>query len=537
MTKSTYIFLYLLLGIVLLFGIFLPLMENDSAQHASMAMRMMTDNDYLHIFKGNAAYLDKPHMHFWLSAFSMELLGKHVWAYRLPAILLTIISAFAVSRLAEILYKNKEISRLSALMFLSSQAIILSLHDVRTDAVLTAFTVLALWQWSLYLEKEKFISAILGGAFTALAYSTKGLIAIAVIGLFLFIRVLHKNYWHRLLSYKLLTGIIAFVLFSLPVLYAYWVQFGIEGIEFITYGQVTGRYSGEDFGTASKKDYFFFFHTILWAVLPWSFWFYFSLFARWKKIFRGKEIASILTILLFVIAMNFSSFKLPHYLNIMIPLLSVFTAAQVVDIFGSRREWLKNTLNISAIIIASLGTILLLVLAIYVFPIQHIYLWFLLLVAVLVAVFMYKKAILNLEKSVILLASFVLITNIYLNSSFYPQLVGNYQASTNMSQLIEEKGLAWEDVVGLANERGRWNVDWTLGRTIKEIDEKDINQREKPYWLISMRKSPEELGLNKKDILEAIPVDSYRISMLKLKFLNPKTRSSALKKAWLIRIK
>ncbi|MCD8538951.1 MAG: hypothetical protein LRY55_03705 [Leadbetterella sp.] len=64
--------LYLALGCTYLSGLFIPLMENDSAQHASMAMKMVLNNDYLSLFKGNAPYLDKPHLHFWLAALSDE---------------------------------------------------------------------------------------------------------------------------------------------------------------------------------------------------------------------------------------------------------------------------------------------------------------------------------------------------------------------------------------------------------------------------------------------------------------------------------
>ena len=44
--KRLTILFYLLIIIVYAFGLFLPLMENDSAQHATMAMRMYLDHDF-----------------------------------------------------------------------------------------------------------------------------------------------------------------------------------------------------------------------------------------------------------------------------------------------------------------------------------------------------------------------------------------------------------------------------------------------------------------------------------------------------------
>ena len=40
-------------------------MENDSAQFAVMASRMVIENDFTHLYKGSLPYLDKPHLHYW----------------------------------------------------------------------------------------------------------------------------------------------------------------------------------------------------------------------------------------------------------------------------------------------------------------------------------------------------------------------------------------------------------------------------------------------------------------------------------------
>ena len=87
--KKDYIILYILLLIVYISGLWIPLMENDSAQHATMAMRMYLENDFLNIYKAGKDYLDKPHMHFWLAALSFKIFGISDWAYRIPALLFT----------------------------------------------------------------------------------------------------------------------------------------------------------------------------------------------------------------------------------------------------------------------------------------------------------------------------------------------------------------------------------------------------------------------------------------------------------------
>ncbi len=66
-----YWFLILMVILVYISGMFARLMENDSAQFAVMAMRMVQENDFLNLFKGPNEYLDKPHMHYWLAALSL----------------------------------------------------------------------------------------------------------------------------------------------------------------------------------------------------------------------------------------------------------------------------------------------------------------------------------------------------------------------------------------------------------------------------------------------------------------------------------
>ncbi|MDO5655319.1 MAG: glycosyltransferase family 39 protein [Flavobacteriaceae bacterium] len=531
----TYLLLYLLLAIALGFGLFLPLMENDSAQHATMAMRMAKSGDYLSILKGGNPYLDKPHMHFWLSALSFEIFGFEEWAYRLPALILTILGGFATFKLANLLYDNVEISRLSAFMFLTSQAIVLGMHDVRTDAVLTAFTVLAVWQWVRFLKLNSWSGAVLGGIFTAFAFSTKGLIAIAVIGIFLFFMVLYHHYWKRLLQPKFVLGLIAFALACVPVFYAYYHQFGMEGIEFISMGQVTGRYSGEDFGGASQNDYFFYFHTILWTFLPWSIWFYSSLFLRIKSITRQVklvEISTILTVLIFLIVMNFSSFKLPHYLNIIFPFVAIFTAGTIVLYFQQYRSKLPKVFQITQYILASLGFVLLGFLGIVAFAVHEIPVLAVLLASILLIIWLFLKSESRLERTVVVSAGFILFTNIYLNSTFYPQLL-KYQSGYSLGVVAQQHNIKPGNLY-MVDGQYSWPMDWMIGGTSQKIERKDLNRLNKPFWVMMRNINPNELKGNKFNINKSYRADHFRVTRLSWDFINPLSRSESLEEAWLV---
>ena len=79
-SNTRYWFLMFLVLVVYIAGMFSTLFENDSAQFAVMAMRMVQENDFINLIKGTNDYLDKPHMHYWLAALSFKIFGLHDWA-------------------------------------------------------------------------------------------------------------------------------------------------------------------------------------------------------------------------------------------------------------------------------------------------------------------------------------------------------------------------------------------------------------------------------------------------------------------------
>ena len=85
--NRTYIFLFSLLCLVYIIGLFVPLMDNDAAHHANIALRMHLTRDYVNLVDNGKDYLDKPHLHFWLCALAYDIFGVKTFAYKLPSIL------------------------------------------------------------------------------------------------------------------------------------------------------------------------------------------------------------------------------------------------------------------------------------------------------------------------------------------------------------------------------------------------------------------------------------------------------------------
>ncbi|WP_449397468.1 ArnT family glycosyltransferase [Chryseobacterium wanjuense] len=340
------LFLYIGFAFVYISGLFIPLMENDSAQHASMAMRMVLNKDFFTIYKGENPYLDKPHLHFWLAAISMKIFGINHIAYRIPALLALLLGAFSTKKLAYLLYKNENTSHVASLIFLSAQTIILSAHDVRTDAVLTGFIIFSIWQFVKFIQSQYVINAILAGLGTALAFSSKGLMAVVIIGLCIFSYLLYSKEWKNFFNRKIFFVLIFFIIGITPVLYAYQHQFGGEGIKFILFNQSLNRLTANGFKETSP-DYFFFFHTLLWAFLPFSLAFYFGVFEKtaffiknkFKKI-EGVEFLTLGGFWMVMMVFSVSKFKLPHYLNGLIAVLAILTSSYLFDIY--RRNCIKK---------------------------------------------------------------------------------------------------------------------------------------------------------------------------------------------------
>ena len=543
-------FLYALLALVYVSGLFIPLMENDSAQHATMAMRMYLKNDFIHLFKGFEEYLDKPHMHFWLGALSFKIFGVSHWAYRVPALLFTVLGAYSSFGLAKELY-GKMAGHLAALIFLSAQAIILANHDVRTDAVLTGASIFALWQLATYINKGYLLHAVLGSVGTAIAFSTKGLLGIFFIAIPVFCHLLYTKNWKRLLSWKVIVGLLAFFLTILPMLYAYYMQFDIHpdkvvngqthvsGIKFIFWDQSFNRLTGSGF-KSNNTDYFFFFHTLLWAFLPWAFITYVAIFDRSRQFLRSKfkylkgmEFLTLGGFWLTMIIINTSKSKLPHYMNSLFPVLAVLLAGYLVYLFKDKKaKQLKRLLTVQYVIVI-LATSLSLILIFMVFPLPSVplLLVYLALFSLLIYALFQKKE--YLYKIITVSVLFSVFLNFSLNTQFYPRLL-QYQAGNNMVKIIEDNKINTEDIY-LFEDAHSWTLSFYTKRQTPEISLSEIKDHH-GKWVFVYDKDIETLKENDIQWDESFETPHYRITMLSLPFLNPNTRESQLKKAYLLKI-
>ena len=549
-STARYWFFIALILLVYLIGMFVTLFENDSAQFAVMAMRMVQENDFLSLFKGPEEYLDKPHMHYWLAALSYKIFGIHDWAYRIPGILSTLLGAYSCYGLGKLLY-NKDVGRFASLIFMTAQTMVLANIDVRTDAVLTGFTIFSIWQLVVFIEKNNLKSIALGAFGAGMAFSTKGQIALVVIGISVLCHLAYTRKWYRLLNWKLLVALLVFGLTIAPMLYAYYHQFDLHpekvirgkdhrsGIFFIFWEQSFERMSGEGVGKNSS-DFFFFFHTFLWVFLPWTvlaligYWNQLKTF--WQVKFTYKPNLEFLTlggisILFFVI--SFAQFKLPHYMNILMPLYTVLSAAFLYTLFQQEKTKMTKVILGIQYFILGLVVVFVLLVSFYVFPFEHWYGYVILIVALALAgYFLLKKDTLALKIVTVAVFSSVLL-NGFMNAHFYPKLL-EYQGGSTMAEKVREQNIPVDKIYKIS-ERHTWALDFYDQNPVNIVSVSDLKDK-KDVWVYADDRELELLQKSGVVWNDQITVDQFRITRLQIKFLNPNTRGDKLNHMYLVHL-
>ncbi len=542
-SRSQYLLLFSLLGVVYIIGLFVPLMDNDSAHHADIALRMYLTGDYVNLVDHGEDYLDKPHLHFWLSSWSYSVFGVTGFAYKFPSFLFTILGTYSTFRLGKSLY-NAEVGRLAALMVASAFAYILANNDVRMDAILTASIIFATWQLVDWVNHKRLVNVVGAALGLALGFCTKGHIAVFTPAVGTFFYIVYKGDFKSFLHWHLLVLLAAFALFISPVVYCYYLQYdlhpekvirgksGRSGVAFILWKQNFERFQGDSFGADAKNDYLFFFHSFLWAFAPWSVLAFVAFFHRLKGFFtRRWEWLTITSVLVIALMLTFSGFKLPHYLNIIFPVSAVLTASFLLDRWEKRKN--LRPLLVTQVIICTLCLLVAGVVNIWAFPIFGFWViagFFLLLLA---GAYFLLRVRLSLPKMVAASVVTSLLVFYLLNSNFYPQLL-RYQAGNELA--FDTKGNV--DAKQVYFWPGVYSSSYVFytAELRKEFAD-SVLQNPSPVWLMTDSQHLPEIKQKGFSFLQTYQHNDYEITRMQLPFVNPATRKGELTRLLLVRVK
>ena len=102
-------------------GMFNPIMEIDAMQYASMSRELLRGENFLHLLDNGQPYLDKPPLIFWVTALFFKIFGVSDFVYRLPSVLFSVLTIYAVFQFAR-LYYSRQTALIAALILSSCEA-------------------------------------------------------------------------------------------------------------------------------------------------------------------------------------------------------------------------------------------------------------------------------------------------------------------------------------------------------------------------------------------------------------------------------
>lgn len=534
LSNRVYFFLFSLLGFVYVAGLFVPLMDNDSGHHADIALRMYLTGDYVTLYDHRGDYIDKPHFLFWTSALSYHLFGVTSFAYRFPSFLFTILGTYSIYRLAKELYDH-ETGKLAALVAASSFCYILANNDVRMDAILTAAIAFATWQLVAYVNQRKFVFLIGSALGLAIGFATKGHVGLVTPVAGIFFYILYKKEWRRFFDWGWLIVIGLFAVFIAPVVYCYYLQFnlhpekisqgikGVNGVKYILWSHSFDRISGhERFGKVGQQDYFFFLHTFLWTFAPWCFITLVALVTRLKNFFaRKEEWLSTGVFVILAALINFSNFKLPHYL----PILAPATALMLSHFYSSR--WNDERWRKIFFVIQLCTSVLLLAAAAIVnswaFPVKSLVV-LIGLIFFLSVLFYYllSRRFTNIQKSVTLSVASIALFFFLANANFYPQLL-TYQGGKPLADMTR----------GIVNPKDVffWKNAFSSTYSFYSASNRQVysdSVSNNKIWMIYNKSQQVEIDSASFLFGRTFSVADYEITKLKKNFIDPATRKTTL---------
>ncbi len=540
--KVFIIILSVLCVAVYITGLF-PDVSIDAAKYAAVSRYMHESGDLIHLKIHGEPYLQKPLLMFWLSAFSFSVFGLSMFAFKLPSLLFSVLGVYSTFRLAK-LYYGVSAGKLSAIIFATSQMLFLYTNDLHTDALLTANIIFGTWQVAEYLHNKKLLHLIAGFIGIGLAMITKGPIGLAIPAFAIGGHLIMKRDWPNIFPPEWLIGLPVLIIIIFPTLKGIYDQFGWDGIRFYFLTNNVGRITGEVAG--KSKDYFFYFHTLIYIFLPWSlfaftaFYFHIRQLVHKNKNHRVRpEYFTYSVILIYTFILSISRQKAPHYLFPVIPFLSIVVADfihKVSNISGlnSVYKWMMGFRIFVIILLWVITGIIIIV----VFPTTDIFIWFPVGFMLLLLIYGFTLYKTRKHKLILPLALSAIALNFTINTHFLPSAY-KYQGVINASYRFNELA-SDSDILYTYNykEFETYFYPKTISERVTDTHHLEKILSQEGTWFFVSPKGYEDLrSLAASRIVYEEKFYNKKMSIFSPAFLNPKTREKELHNVYLLKVK
>jgi 4-amino-4-deoxy-L-arabinose transferase-like glycosyltransferase len=512
-------------------GLLLPILEPDGALYATISKNMVLSGDYINLKVQGYDWLDKPHFPFWITAFSFKIFGINSFAYKFPGFLFWLAGAYYTYALTKKLY-DKQSARLSVLIYLSVEHLIISNNDVRAEPYLTGLIIAATYYYYRTYRENKWIYVLPGSLFLGMATMTKGIFIPAMVFSGFIIEWVIKKKWSEFLKLRWWLAILLVIIFIIPELYCLYIQFDlhpekivfgrtqVSGIRFFFWDSQFGRF----FNTGpikGKGDLFFYVHTILWAFLPWSVFAILFVFSKLRKI-KQPHHASVEYVCsgIFVsgfIVFSLSRFQLPHYINILYPFLSIMVARFIVSLSDPFYKKISvYAQNILCLLLFIASTTLMII-----FGLPHVLTVIAVLLVIAIMLYRFFPGN-NLENIIGRSFASVLAVNLLFNGLFYPELF-KYQ-SGNAAASFLKKNEHPGTIYTISEISSEYAFEFYSAQPVYQLKRSDLNSLKDSVLVFTPKNELDTLRKDGFTINEIHSFPHFHISQLTGTFINYHTR-------------
>ena len=544
MNKNTFLLLLAaILGVQLVGVFYIPLMDIDAAQYASISREMLERNSFLQIYDLGKDYLDKPPMLFWLSALSMKIFGIYDWAYRIPSFIFLMLALYATFKFAKLKY-NQTVAQLAVLILASCQAFFLIAHDVRTDTMLMGWVALSIWliaKWESSNAWPDFVWAMVA---IAGGMMTKGPIALVVPVLAFAPQWFFEKKWANFFKPIYLLGILIIGILLVPMSWGLYQQFDLQpgklinnipiqsGLRFYYWTQSFGRYTGENYYHEMSYPTFLL-ENMLWSFLPWIFIFIWAFVVKGITIFKEglfnvqTERISFFGFLLTYLVLSRSQAQLPHYIFVVFPLAAVLTAAHFATLLEQAdrlHKWIKWFFGFHLFIFMILLIAMVLIMKIPFGIMDGPWGLWIFFGTIFFMIKIGPKQQSYIQRWINMSLVLMIGLNLILNSFFYPHLL-EFQWGNELAKQAQQK--KWDIKKATLYKIPNSYAFHFYGQHIFPVI-KDSSQLKEGQWIVTDSIPAQELLQDFPNSNILYQGNRFHVTLLTLEFLNPKTRAKEL---------
>jgi 4-amino-4-deoxy-L-arabinose transferase-like glycosyltransferase len=452
----------------------------DSGLYSAIVRQMVESGDWFNLKINGQPYDQKPHLFFWLAGIGVKLFGNTNFAFKLFPFLYGLLGIYLTYRLGRQLF-SEQAGRFAALVAGTSQIFFLYFFDMHTDLVLQTGVTLALWQLAAYFQSKKPMNFVLAFVGVGLAMLSKGPVGAVLPFLTVLIYLIAGKNFRQLFHPKWLLGILIVLVLISPSLLHLYKSFGVSGLKFYFIGNNIGRITGEVAG--SSNDYIFYLHTFLWAFLPWTPVVILALVKMVKTRMSGfthKSIAIGLigSVLILLLILSIAKGKAPNYFLITVAPFSVFAGWWLAEFIRLKGPKFSRVMAFTVVFFASL--------------------------------------------------------NLYLNASFFPELA-KYQGGRQAINLFETHKKPGDKLYNFVLED--YNLFFYSAEPVENIETWEEFYEvaaTKGAWIYTHETKVNDMLSMPFKTDTVYQIRQRGMNEINLKFLNPSTRTQALKTNYLV---